>query len=100
MIVPVVVQIDDSVELSVHVDLKFIRIIDALTQGLARIFLHLDVVELPARKKRKKKMFNNIFTFVFTLDRLCHFRRCQIVLSRQRSYLDKRFVLSKSPHLS
>ncbi len=53
VVVPVVVQVEDPVDLRVCADVDIVRVGDALAQGLSRVLLHLDVVELPARKWKR-----------------------------------------------
>ena len=48
MVVPVVVEVENPVELAVTGHTDLIRVLHAFTQGLPRVLLHLDVVELPA----------------------------------------------------
>ena len=55
MVVPVVVQVNDSVQFRIHVDVDVLGVLDALAQGLAGVLLHLNVVELSEIKKDKKK---------------------------------------------
>lgn len=50
VIVTVVVQVEDSVELRIGTDVDVLRVLDALRDRLARVLLHLDVVEFPAKK--------------------------------------------------
>ena len=52
VIVPVVVQVDNAVELAVHGDVDVVGVGVAFAQGLAGVFLHLNVVELSIRKKK------------------------------------------------
>ena len=54
MVVPVVVEVDDSVELGVHVDLDVLGVLEPLAQALPRVLLHLDVVKLSAREQGEK----------------------------------------------
>jgi hypothetical protein len=48
VVVPVVVEVEDAVELAVLVHVNVLRVLHALAHRLPRILLHLDVVELPA----------------------------------------------------
>jgi hypothetical protein len=52
VIVPVVVQVDDPVELAVHVDVDLVRTVETFAQGLSRVLLHLNVVEFPANTRK------------------------------------------------
>ena len=54
VVVPVVVEVDDSVELGVHVDLDVLGVLEPLAQALPRVLLHLDVVKLSAREQGEK----------------------------------------------
>ena len=54
VIVPVVVEVDDSVHLGVEVDLDVLGLLHALAQALPRVLLHLDVVKLSAREQGEK----------------------------------------------
>lgn len=49
VIVPVVVQIEDAVDLAVRTHVQVVGALDALADRLARVLLHLDVVELAAK---------------------------------------------------
>ena len=51
MVVPVVVEVDDSVELRVRVDPDVLWVLVPLAEALARVLLHLDVVKLSERKE-------------------------------------------------
>ena len=53
MVVPVVVEVEDAVELTVLRDVDILRVLQALTDRLPRVLLHLYVVELPAHTKKK-----------------------------------------------
>ncbi len=57
VVVPVVVEVEDAVDLGVQADVDVLRPGDALAQRLARVLLHLDVVELPATKKKGRFNF-------------------------------------------
>lgn len=48
VVVPVVMEVEDPVDLTVSADVKVLNGLDTLTYSLARILLHLDVVELSA----------------------------------------------------
>ena len=50
MVVSVVVEVDHSVHLAVHGHVDVVRVLDALAQGLSRVFFHLDVEELPGKR--------------------------------------------------
>ena len=50
VVVPVVVEVEDAVELALLVDVDVLGVLDALAHRLPRVLLHLDVVELPAKK--------------------------------------------------
>ena len=50
VVVSVVVEVEDPVELGVEGDPQVVRVLDALAQRLPGVLLHLDVVELPAKK--------------------------------------------------
>ena len=52
MVVPVVVEVDDSVQLGVQLDLDVLGVLEALAEALARVLLHLDVVKLPKKEKK------------------------------------------------
>lgn len=52
MIVPVVVQVDDAIQLGLHRDVDVLGAFDALAQGRSRVFLHLNVVKLPEKETR------------------------------------------------
>ena len=52
VVVPVVMEVDDSVELGVHVDLDVLGVLEPLAEALPRVLLHLDVVKLPGREYR------------------------------------------------
>lgn len=47
VVVSVVVEVEDPVQLAVHGHSEVLRVLDALTQCLPGVLLHLDVVELP-----------------------------------------------------
>ena len=53
VVVPVVVEVEDAVELTVLRDVDILRVLQALTDRLPRVLLHLYVVELPAHTKRR-----------------------------------------------
>lgn len=53
MVVAIVVQVEDPDELCVSGHNQVVCILDAFAQGLASMFLHLDVVELPEEQKKK-----------------------------------------------
>ena len=55
MVVPVVVEVEDSVELGVSRDVDFFRVFDAFAEGLTGVLFHLDVVKLSERKRREIK---------------------------------------------
>lgn len=48
VVVPVIMEVEDPVDLTVSADMKVLNGLDTLTYSLARILLHLDVVELSA----------------------------------------------------
>lgn len=48
MVVPVVMQVEDPVDLTVATDVQVLNGLDALAYCLPGILLHLDVVELSA----------------------------------------------------
>jgi hypothetical protein len=50
VVVPVVVEVEDAVQLAFLVYMNVLRVLHALAHRLPRILLHLDVVELPATK--------------------------------------------------
>ena len=52
MVVPVVVEVDDAVQLRLHVDVEVLWVLDALAEGLPGVLLHLNVVKFPARENR------------------------------------------------
>lgn len=49
MVVPVVMQVEHPVQLGVACHVQVLRCLQAFTDGLSRIFLHLDIVEFPAK---------------------------------------------------
>lgn len=51
VVVPIVVEVDDSVELRVQVDPDVLWVLVPLAEALARVLLHLDVVKLSERKE-------------------------------------------------
>ena len=53
MVVPVVVEIDDPVELGLHGDVEVLGVFDTLAHGLASVLLHLNVVKFPGKKDEK-----------------------------------------------
>ena len=50
MVVPVVVEVEDPVDLAVVAHHDLVGVGDALAQGLAGVLLHLDVVKLPGKE--------------------------------------------------
>lgn len=59
VVVPVVVEVDDSVELGVQVDLDVLGVLEPLAEALARVLLHLDVVKLPEKERTMMKSVVN-----------------------------------------
>lgn len=47
MVVPVIMQVEDSVYLGVSAHVQVVCVLDAFADGLSCVLLHLDVVELP-----------------------------------------------------
>ncbi len=57
VIVAVVVKVEDAQQLAIlGVDVDILCILDAFSQGLPGIFLHLDVVELPVQVGEEHRM--------------------------------------------
>jgi hypothetical protein len=52
VVVPVVVEIEDAVELALLGHVNVLGVLQTLADRLPRVLLHLDVVELPASKHR------------------------------------------------
>jgi hypothetical protein len=50
VVVPVVVEVEDTVQLAVLIHVDVLRVLHSLAHRLPRILLHLDVVEFPATK--------------------------------------------------
>ena len=53
VVVPVVVKVEDPVQLAVYGDSQVVGVLDALAEGLPGVLLHLDVVKLPGSKREK-----------------------------------------------
>lgn len=51
MVIPVVMQVEHPVQLRVAGDVQVLGRLQTLADGLPRVFLHLDVVELSAKKQ-------------------------------------------------
>ena len=67
VVVPVVMKIENSVDLRVSAHVKIFRVLDAFADSLPRVLFHLDVVELPAKQN---KHFN---TRIYHLVLQCNF---------------------------
>lgn len=55
VVVSVVVEVEHPVDLGVATDLEILDAFHALRDSLSRVFLHLYIVELPARTKKGKR---------------------------------------------
>ena len=47
VVVSVVVKVEDSVQLTLHGDVKVLPVLDSLAESLSGVFFHLDVVKFP-----------------------------------------------------
>jgi hypothetical protein len=55
VVVPVVMQVEDPVYLRVAAHVQVVCILDAFTDGLSCVLLHLDVVELPETQHKQRE---------------------------------------------
>ena len=64
MIVAVVVEVQHPVDLALGADVDIVRVGDALAHGLPGVFLHLNVIKLPAKKEKIKLRLENCYSTV------------------------------------
>ena len=47
LVISVVVQVEDSVQFTLHGDVQVLPVLDSLAESLSGVFFHLDVVKFP-----------------------------------------------------
>ena len=64
VVITVVVKVENPVDFGVATDSEIFGVLHALRNCLSRVFLHLDIVELPETKFKKDTLLDNADCFV------------------------------------
>lgn len=61
VVIAIVMQIEYSVNFTIHVDVNVVDALDTFADSLSGVLLHLNVVKFPATKKKRKVVVSHEF---------------------------------------